>query len=230
MPLTLLAAANTAIAAAKAGCKLYKDIKGAAGDVKEVLDDLKKQFASKPNPSVEEKRQYNEEVQRVQKIGKTDPNDALDDVWEHLGNFVDAYHALAKAFLEEEKNAKKVYKGDLSVARRALHRVRIRTRIDAMYAELRYEMTYNAPQELGALWSKFESMWQQTVEEQKQAHAEELAKAQIAAWRRNQAINRAKALGTWVGAILFVLLWMWGIVLLIRTSHTYRGYLYYVWQ
>ncbi len=51
MPFALIAAANTAIAAAKAGCKLYKDIKNAAGDVKDVLDDLKKQFAAKPNPS-----------------------------------------------------------------------------------------------------------------------------------------------------------------------------------
>jgi len=40
-PLTLLAAANAAVAAVKKGCQLYKDIKNASGDVKEVLDDLK---------------------------------------------------------------------------------------------------------------------------------------------------------------------------------------------
>ena len=44
-PLTLLAAANTAIAMAKKGCQLYKDIKGTAGEVKGVLDDLKLQFS-----------------------------------------------------------------------------------------------------------------------------------------------------------------------------------------
>jgi hypothetical protein len=43
-PLTLFALANGAVAAVKAGCKLYKDIKGAAGDVKEVLKDLDEQF------------------------------------------------------------------------------------------------------------------------------------------------------------------------------------------
>ena len=36
--------ANAAVAAVKKGCQLYKDIKGAAGNVKEVLDDLDKQF------------------------------------------------------------------------------------------------------------------------------------------------------------------------------------------
>ena len=43
-PLTLFALANGAVSAVKAGCKLYKDIKGAAGDIKDVLKDLDDQF------------------------------------------------------------------------------------------------------------------------------------------------------------------------------------------
>ena len=43
-PLTLFALANGAVSAVKAGCKLYKDIKGAAGEVKDVLKDLDSQF------------------------------------------------------------------------------------------------------------------------------------------------------------------------------------------
>ena len=43
-PFTLFALANGAVSAVKAGCKLYKDIKGAAGDVKDVLKDLDDQF------------------------------------------------------------------------------------------------------------------------------------------------------------------------------------------
>ena len=43
-PFTLFALANGAVAAVKKGCQLYKDIKGAAGDVRGVLDDLEKQF------------------------------------------------------------------------------------------------------------------------------------------------------------------------------------------
>ena len=39
-PVTLFALANGAVSAVKAGCKLYKDIKGAAGEVKDVLKDL----------------------------------------------------------------------------------------------------------------------------------------------------------------------------------------------
>lgn len=44
-PFTLFALANGAVSAVKAGCQLYKDIKGAAGEVKDVLKDLDAQFA-----------------------------------------------------------------------------------------------------------------------------------------------------------------------------------------
>ena len=64
-PFTLLAAANTAVAMAKKRIEFYKEVKATAGDVKDVLEDLKAQFAKKPNPSNEEKRQFNEEVQRL---------------------------------------------------------------------------------------------------------------------------------------------------------------------
>ena len=45
-PITLFALANGAVAAVKKGCQLYKDIKGAAGDIKGVLKDLDEQFAA----------------------------------------------------------------------------------------------------------------------------------------------------------------------------------------
>ena len=43
-PLTLFALANGAVQAVKKGCELYKEIAGAAGDVKGVLKDLEEQF------------------------------------------------------------------------------------------------------------------------------------------------------------------------------------------
>lgn len=229
-PFTLLAAANTAVAMAKKGIEFYKEVKATAGDVKDVLEDLKSQFAKKPNPTIEEKRQYNEEVQRVQRIAKADPHEALGEIGENLGKFMDAYDAIIKLHMQEEMDAKKVYKGDESIGRRALRRVLIRNRLDSMLAELREQMIYGAPPELGSLWSKFEAMWETIVEEQRQAHAVELQKAQIAAWRRARTINRLKALATWAGAILFVLLWMWAVLIQIRMSQTYRGLSSYVWQ
>lgn len=223
-------AATTAIDMAKKGVALYKEIKSTAGDVSGVLKDLKDQYHKIVDPTPEQKKQYQEEVKRVQEVKSADPHQVLDDIWEHLGTFVDEYDKIVKAYIAEEATAKELYKGSESLARRALRRVKIRTQLDAMLAEVRQEMVWNTPSELGDVWTRFEAMWQTIVLEQNEALAIEVRKTQIAKWRRNQAINRAKAMGTWIGAILFVLIWMWGVLALIRTSQTYRGLSYYVWQ
>lgn len=222
-PLTLLAAANAAVAAVKKGCQLYKDIKGAAGEVKDVLDDLKSQFQKIPNPTNAQKQQYNEEVQRVQEIGKADPNDVFLQIGNDLGALMDAYDEIGRAFLAQEAAATQVYTGTESVGKRALNRVIIRARLDAMLAELRETMVYKAPPELGDLWGKYEKMWRQIVVEQEEAHKRETARMQIEATQRRRLARKRKEEAVWVGAILFVVAWYVGVLLLLRTSQTYRG-------
>ena len=217
-PLTLIAAANAAVAAVKAGCKLYKDIKGAAGDVSDVLKDLKEQYNKIVDPTPVQKQQYNAEVQRVQEIAKADPNDVFTDIGNQLGTLMDSYDAISKLFLKEQLDAKQVYKGEESIGRRALKRILITTRLDAMLAEIRETMVYKAPPELGALWSKFEEMWQQIVAEQEAAHAEEIKLAQIASWRRRRRIAEIKSKVAWVSAVVFVVLWAVGIMWLTTKS------------
>jgi hypothetical protein len=223
-PLTLLAAANAAVAAVKKGCQLYKDIKGAAGEVKDVLDDLKSQFQKIPNPSNAQKIQYNAEVQRVQEIGKADPNDVFLQIGNDLGALMDAYDDIGKAFLAQEAESKEVYAGKDSVlAKRALNRVIIRSRLDAMMVELRETMVYRAPQELGDLWTKYEAMWKQIIVEQEEAHRRETARMQTEALIRRRAARKRKEDAVWVGAILFVVAWYVGLLVLLRLSQTYRG-------
>ena len=222
-PLTLLAAANAAVAAIKKGCQLYKDIKGAGGEVKEVLDDLKSQFGKIKAPTNAQKIQYNEEVQRVQEIAKADPNDVFLKIGNDLGALMDAYDAIGKAFIQQEAEAKQVYTGTESVGKRALSRVIIRARLDAMVAELRETMVYKAPPELGDLWTKYEKMWKQIIIEQDEAHKKELQRLQTEALHRRRQSRKRKEEAVWVGAILFVVVWYVGVLLLIRTSHTYRG-------
>jgi hypothetical protein len=222
-PLTLLAAANAAVAAVKKGCQLYKDIKGAAGEVKEVLDDLKSQFQKIPNPTNAQKIQYNEEVARVQEIAKADPNDVFLRIGNDLGALMDAYDEIGRAFLAQEAEAAKVYTGKDSIGKRALNRVIIRARLDAMLAELRETMVYKAPAELGDLWGKYEKMWKQIVDEQDAAHKRETAKLQIEAVKRRKLMEKRKEEAVWVGAILFVVAWFVGLLVLLRLSQTYRG-------
>jgi hypothetical protein len=186
--------------------------------VSEVLKDLRAQFdkVTGGNPTVEQKQKFNAEVQRVQAIAKADPNDVYTEIGDHLGALMDSYDALSKALLAEQMEGKKVYKGEESVGRRALRRIIITTRLDAMLTEIRETMVYRAPPELGALWGKFEEMWQTIVAEQDEAHAEELKLIQMARWRRRKRIAELKAKATWISATVFVVLW--GILVMWLTT------------
>ena len=222
-PLTLLAAANAAVAAVKKGCQLYKDIKGAAGEVKDVLDDLKSQFQKIPNPTNAQKTQYNEEVTRVQEIAKADPNDVFLKIGNDLGALMDAYDAIGQAFLAQEAEAAKVYTGKDSIGKRALNRVIIRARLDAMLVELRETMVYKAPPELGDLYGKYEREWKRIVIEQDEAHRRETAKMQIEAAQRRRIARKRKEDAVWVGAVLLIVAWYVGVMVMLRMSQTYRG-------
>ena len=220
----MLAAANAAVVAVKKATQLYKDVKNAAGDVREVLDDLKAQFHKVVDPTPAQKMQYNAEVQRVQEIAKADPNDVFTEIGNQLGALMDAYDALSKALLQEELSGRKVYKGEESIGRRALRRIIITARLDAMLVEIRETMVYQAPKELGALWGKFETMWERIVAEQEAAHVEELKQDQIAKWRRANIKRKLKEQLTSIIAVLFIMLWFVWVMILIRTSQTYRGH------
>jgi hypothetical protein len=129
-PITLFALANGAVSAVKAGCKLYKDIKGAAGEVKEVLKDLDDQFQKlhppeKP-PTVAQKNAYIEEKNRVIDLNKKqgETTGIYTEIGNHLGAYYDNFHKCMAIFAEEEKRSKtEVYTGDDSLGKRALQRV-----------------------------------------------------------------------------------------------------------
>ncbi len=187
-----------------------------------MLKDLKEQYNKIVDPTPVQKQQYHAEVQRVQEIAKADPNDVFTDIGNQLGALMDAYDSISKVFLKEQIEAKQVYKGEESIGRRALKRILITSRLDAMLTEIRETMVYKAPPELGALWGKFEEMWQRIVAEQEVAHAEELRLAQIAAWRRKKARAELRAKITWISAVVFVVAWAMGLMWLTTRSVTTR--------
>jgi hypothetical protein len=224
-PITIAAAykaCTTAIDLAKKGVELYKQIKSTSGDVSDVLKDLKEQYHKIVDPSPEQKKQYNEEVKRVQEVAKATPDDVLNDIWSNLGNFIDQYEALAKIYVQSEAAAKEVYKGDLSLGRRALERIRLESKLDEMLAQVREQMVYNTPPELGSVWSRFEKAWHDIQNEQADALAIETRKIQAARWQRRAAINRLKGRLVWIGAVVFVVLWAMGLMWLIVRSATMR--------
>jgi hypothetical protein len=215
-------ACTTAIDLAKKGVDLYKQIKNTSGDVSDVLKDLKEQYHKIVDPSPEQKKQYNEEVKKVQEVAKAVPDDVLSDIWNNLGTFIDQYEALMKIYVQSEAESKEVYRGELSLGRRALERIRLESKLNDMLAQVREQMVYNTPPELGSVWSRFEKAWTDIQNEQSDALAVETRKIQAVRWQRRRAINRLKARLIYVGAVVFTVMWAMGLLWLVTKSATQK--------
>jgi hypothetical protein len=189
-PITLFALANGAVSAVKAGCKLYKDIKGAAGDVKAVLKDLDEQFANnhKDKPAtVTQRNAYIEEKNRVIDLNKKqgETTGIYTEIGNHLGAYYDNFHKCMAIFAEEEKRSKtEVYTGDDSLGKRALQRVLMKKQLQQMEVELRELMVYQSPPELGALYTEVEEMMKVLGKEQTMLISIQMQKEAIQQRRR----------------------------------------------
>jgi hypothetical protein len=211
-PLTLFALANGAVSAVKAGCKLYKDIKAAAGDVRDVLKDLDEQFAKRhpPNkpPTVAEKNQYVAEKNRVIELNKKsgDTTSIYQEIGEHLGTYYDNLHKCMAVFEEEEKRSKtEIYDGTDSLGKRALQRVLMKKQLEQMSVELREIMVYQCPPELGALYTEVEEMMKVLGKQQKGVIAAHIQQEKILARRRAIAREKAKKKCLTAGGVLIII-------------------------
>jgi len=198
-PLTLFALANGAVKLVKEGCKLYKDIKGAAGEVKDVLKDLDDQFhklhpPEKP-PTVEQKQQFIAEKERVKELNRKansgETTNIYGEIGEKLGEYYDNYYKCVAIFDEEEKRAHtEVYTGDASLGKRALQRVLMRKQLEEMGKELRETMIYQSPPELGALYTEVSEMMEVMGKEQQVLIAKKMQEQRRNEMRRKQLANR----------------------------------------
>lgn len=229
-PLTLFALANGAVAAVKQGCKLYKDIKGAAADVQGVLKDLEEQFTQRHKdrpPSVAEKNQYIQEKNRVIELSKKQPDDIFTVIGEELGTYFENYAICSAIFEEEEKHALEVYTGTTSIGKRALQRVLMLSRLEAMATELREIMVYQCPPELGDLYTRTEKMMKKIQAEQAIAIRIKKENDRRAAIRRMARMERIKSRswkwGLSIFAILYLVLLMWSVIELRKTERPELG-------
>jgi hypothetical protein len=213
-PLTLFALANGAVKLVKEGCKLYKDIKSASGDIKDVLKDLDDQFHAKfkdREPSVHERNQYVAEKNRVIELNKQDGEtvNIYQDIGDQLGTYFDNYYKCLAIFEEEERRAhNEVYTGADSLGKRALNRVLMKKQLQQMSTELREIMVYQSPPELGALWTEVEELMKEMGKEQSILIAEQMQRQEreerIARETRRRRINHLKC-NLWKYGIAIVL-------------------------
>jgi hypothetical protein len=220
-PFTLFALANGAVAAVKKGCQLYKDIKGAAGDVKAVLKDLDDQFHRAHPPgkpaSTAAVKQLAEEKAKVKELNKRseDTTNIYAEIGDYLGQYYDNYFKCLAVLEEEEKRSKtEVYNGGASLAKRALQRVLMKKQLEQMGTELRELMIYQSPPELGALFTEVEEMTKELGAQQRVLIAKQMQQDAIKAKRRAEKIEEYKLeFGLFIGFLIMCLVmgifWTW---------------------
>jgi hypothetical protein len=210
------------VSAVKAGCKLYKDIKGAAGEVKDVLKDLDSQFhkmyEGKPVPPAAVKQLNEEKVRIVELNKKAEANEhtgIYTEIGNHLGAYYDNFYKCIAIFEEEERRAKtEVYTGDDSLGKRALQRVLMRKQLEQMGTELQELMIYQSPPELGALWTEVNDMMKKMGEQQKVLIVSQMKRQEIEAKRaaaRRRKMNEQAIIGVAIMVIIIIMgfLFMW---------------------
>jgi hypothetical protein len=221
-PLTLFALANGAVKLVKEGCKLYKDIQGAAGDIKDVLKDLDDQYNSKFKdhpPTVAERNQFVTEKNRIIELNKKggETTDIYTQIGQHLGVYFDNYYKCLAVFEEEERRSRtEVYHGEDSLGKRALMRVLLKKQLEHMSAELREIMVYQSPPELGPLYLDVEEMMRKVGKEQSIVIAAEMRrnaeKSKIKARRKKRLQYKIMCWSMSSLAILYFIWLVWAIV------------------
>ena len=219
-PLTLFALASGAVSAVKSGCKLYKDIKGAAGDIKDVLKDLDDQFHKRYPPNkpatIEQRNQYVQEKNRIIGLNKRDGETTgiYQEIGEHLGTYYDNFHKCIAVFEEEERRSKtEVYSGTDSLGKRALQRVLMKKQLEQMSVELRELMVYQSPPELGALYSEVEDMMKVLGKEQKALLVKQMQNETLQEKRRKAKMDKLRSEAI-VGICILIIVFTFGFMMM----------------
>ena len=212
--------ASSAFSAIKQGIATYKDVKNTAGDVKKIVNEIAGMFG--PNPTKEQKKQIVAEQKRVQEVAAYDPNQVMGDIAKRLGEFMRHMQQIQDFYLEEERKSKEeVYDGADSLAERALQRTLVLTQLRQMESDLREQMVYGSPSELGNLWTRFNEMREQIAVEQEQARAVRDQREAQVRWQRRKVINDLQDKAIYLGAALCVIVYLslfWGMLVMDRKT------------
>lgn len=148
-------------------------------------------------------------------------------VGENIAKFM-RLQAQWSAYYEAEQE--RIFSGadtDETQGEQALKLVLVETQMNALNEELRTMMTFNAPRQLGPLYSRFNEMYQRITDEQAAHREQERIARNQESWRREQAyLFRVQRLVALVGVLAGIAM-TWGVMLslasLVRTVAGLRG-------
>jgi hypothetical protein len=134
-----------------------------------------------------------------------DETQVMADIVSQLTNFFKLQEQLADHIREEEEKSKTVYDPDANLMESALKRVMAQDQMAALEVEIREAMVYQAPPEMGALYSKVFEMRDTIKEEQDKARQ----KRDKESWQRKEKERLLKEKQAYLLATMLFLLYMW---------------------
>jgi hypothetical protein len=234
MPLTILAAANAAVAAIQQGCELYKEYKGTVLQAKETFDEVKgivgevseastgiwsflaSKFFSKPKEAVPEVIAPVKKKKRV--IEEHDEASITADLIKNLKIFFKCLEDLQNKVAEAEEKSLDVNNNTLESA---LDIEFAMAQAQELQKQIRETMVYNSPKELGDLYTRVVNRVGVIQEQQELARLARVKKARADKWRREQLIHQTQSRVIWVVTALLIMGETWLILLAVMKGSSY---------
>ena len=203
----------------QAGCDLYREAKTQFVEIKKTADEVVAigkevtgfwnkfvKFFTAAKPATPKPV-----AKKKEKFVAVDEEQILNDVVDQLIQFFHLQEQLQAHIRESEERSRNVYDPDANLMEEALKRVRAQDQMQKLVEDIRMAMTWNAPKELGALYSKVFEMREIVGAEQEAARLSLAAKTKRKRWQRQQkeASNRLKVGVSVLTLILILYLWLW---------------------
>jgi len=204
--------AKACASAIREGTALYKSAKESFMEVKSSVDEAigvanevrgfwAKLFGAKAKPVAQATR-------KKEKFVAVDETKVMSDIVMQLSNFFKLQAQLAAHIKEEEERSKNVYDPDANLMEAALKRTMAMDQMALLETEIREAMVYQAPPEMGALWSKTHAM--KAVIEEEQAKARKKRDAE--AWLRKEQERLQREKVTYLIISILFLLYLWILI------------------
>jgi len=221
--------ANGCVAAIRKGCELYRQVKGTINDVQKTFGEVKTitkevggflgfftkkvevQVPVEPGPAVSNKKS----------VVPADENTVYADLAQNLSKLFRLQDQLAKYIRDEEEKSRTVYDPNQTLMESALQRVLVQEQMDKLAEQVHWEMIYNSPPELGALFTKCHHMRMQIISEQDHARAKIEKKKREAKRKQDEMVSKMQDNLIYFVAVFFVfsaLAFTWYIIVLDRKA------------
>jgi len=226
-PLTILAMANGCVAAIRKGCELYRQVKGTVADAQKTFNEVKTitkevggflGFFTK-KVEVEVSVESRPVAGNKKSVVQPDENSVYADLAQNLSKLFRLQEQLAKYIRDEEAKSKSVYDPDKNLMESALQRVLVQEQMDKLAEQVHWEMIYNSPPELGALFTKCHHMRVQIISEQDHARSKIEKKKREAQRKKDEMTSKIQDNLIYFVAVTFVLLalaFTWWVIVMDR--------------